>query len=212
LTDVPAFVTGQVDLVYLGPMTEAGQLKVVGHLRPYAARIADLIDAGAVFLFTHNALEVLGERIHNVSTNSDEPGLGILPLTTHIDLLARYTGKVMGKTGSTTVVGYKSQFSMVQADEALPGFLHADAGIGRNRSTSTEGVRRNNFIGTSLLGPLLITNPGFTRDLLVLLDPGTEPTLAHEDLAIKAYDARLADFRDPHRWHAWERVLPSQTP
>jgi len=30
--------------------------------------------------------------------------------------------------------------------------------------------------------------------------------LAHEALAFAAYDARLAGFRDPRRWHRFERV------
>ncbi len=71
---------------------------------------------------------------------------------------------------------------------------------------ATEGVRRNNFIGTSLIGPLLVVNPHFTRGLLARLDPDSEPTLAHEELALAAYDARLADFRDDRRWHPFERV------
>jgi CobQ-like glutamine amidotransferase family enzyme len=104
------------------------------------------------------------------------------------------------------VVGYKSQFSMVTASESLPGFLTAEQGIGRNTATAVEGVRRNNFVGTSLLGPILIDNPHLTRALLTLLDPDTEPTLAHEHLALAAYDQRLADFRDPKRWHPIERV------
>jgi hypothetical protein len=67
-------------------------------------------------------------------------------------------------------------------------------------------VRRGNFIGTSLLGPLLIVNPHFTRSLLAQLDPDSEPTLAHEEFALDAYEARLADFRDSRRWHRFERV------
>ena len=69
-----------------------------------------------------------------------------------------------------------------------------------------EGVRRNNFLGTSLIGPILIVNPYLTRGLLERLDPDTEPVLAHEALAIAAYEQRLADFRDPKRWHPFERV------
>jgi CobQ-like glutamine amidotransferase family enzyme len=95
---------------------------------------------------------------------------------------------------------------MVTAGDSLPGFLTADRGIGRNTNTAVEGVRRNNFIGTSLIGPLLIINPHFTRSLLAQLDSDTEPVLAHEEFALTAYDARLADFRDSRRWHPFERV------
>jgi len=210
LTETPAFVTEPVDLVYLGPMTERGQLKAIEHLRPHRQRIEQLIEAGTSFLFTHNALEVLGTRIRNIEMDYDVPGVGVFELESTVRMFGRYNGKVMGSAREVSaehpVLGYKSQFSMVTAAESLPGFLTADRGIGRNTTTAVEGVRRNNFIGTSLLGPLLIANPHFTRGLLARLDPDTEPVLAHEPFAIAAYDAKLRDFRDNRRWHPQERV------
>ena len=213
LTDSPAFETGPVDLVYLGPMTEKGQLKAIEHLRPHRERIEALVEAGTSFLFTHNALEVLGTRIRNAEMDYDVSGVGVFELESTVQMFGRYNGKVMGvvpEAGAEhPVVGYKSQFSMVSVDGAVPGFLTADRGIGRNASTAVEGVRVNNFIGTSLLGPLLIANPHFTRGLLARLDPDTEPLLAHESFALAAYDARLAGFRDDRRWHAAEHPTPA---
>lgn len=210
LTDAPAFATERVDLVYLGPLTEQGQLKAVERLRSHRRRIEDLIDAGTSFLFTHNALEVLGTRIRNDEMGYDVPGVGVFEVESTLRMFGRYSGKVMGtvpEAGSQhPVVGYKSQFSMLSAVDSLPGFLTAERGIGRNTSTAVEGVRRNNFIGTSLIGPLLVMNPHLTRGLLARLDPDTEPVLAHEGLAVAAYDARLTDFRDARRWHPFERV------
>ena len=213
LTDTPAFVTTKPDLVYLGPMTEQGQLKAIDRLRPHRQRIEQLIDEGTSFLFTHNALEVLGTRIRNIEMEYDVPGVGIFELEATAHMFGRYSGKVMGAAAEVgdlhPIVGYKSQFTMVTATDSLPGFITAERGIGRNRSSSVEGVRRGNFIGTSLIGPLLVINPHFTRALLRRLDPDTEPVLAHETLAIAAYDARLADFRDHRRWHPFESVASS---
>jgi lipid II isoglutaminyl synthase (glutamine-hydrolysing) len=209
LTDTPAFVDRPVDLVYLGPLTEKGQLKAIDRLRPHRDRVGALIESGAHLLFTHNAVEVLGSRIRNDEMGYDVPGLGLLELEATLSMFGRYSGKVMGvvpEVGAEfPVVGYKSQFSMVTAAEALPGFLTADRGIGRNRATRVEGVRAGNLIGTSLIGPLLVNNPHLTRALLARLDPETEPVLAHEELALAAYDQRLADFRDARRWHPFEQ-------
>ncbi len=211
LTDDPAFTAGRVDLVYLGPLTETGQLLAIRHLRPHRDRLAALLAAtSTTFLFTHNALEVLGARIRNDDMGYDEPALGILDIETTVRMFGRYNGKVMGiapEAGAQyPIVGYKSQFSMVAAPESMPGFLTADRGIGRHPRTAVEGVRVGGLLGTSLLGPLLVDNPWFTKGLLARLDPDTEPVLAHEDLALAAYDARLADFRDSRRWHAAETV------
>jgi len=209
LTDTPAFATGPVDLLYLGPMPESAQLRVLARLRPYADRLAGRIDDGMTCLFTHNAMEVLGDTLATVD-GAETPGLGLFPLRTSLHLLARYTGKVMGEAEGTVIVGYKAQFSQVHADDALPGFLVAERGVGRTPYTAVEGVRRANFIGTSLLGPLLITNPDFTCALQRLMDPAATPHLAHEDLVRKAYAARLADFTDPARWSATERVVSAR--
>lgn len=213
LTDTPAFVSAKVDLVYLGPMTEQGQLKAIDRLRPHRQRIEELIASGTSFLFTHNALEVLGTRIRNIEMDYDVPAVGVFELESTAHMFARYSGKVMGTVAEVgdgnPVVGYKSQFTMVSAADTVPGFLTAERGIGRNRTTAVEGVRRNNFIGTSLIGPLLVINPYLTRALLLRLDPDSEPVLAHESLAIAAYEARLADFRDPRRWHPFESVVRS---
>ena len=210
LVDTPAFVTGAVDLVYLGPMTEQGQIKAIERLRPHRARIEELIEAGVTFLFTHNALEVLGTRISNEEMQYDIPGVGIFDIESTVSMFGRYNGKVMGTVPGVgdafPLVGYKSQFSMVSTAESIPGFLTADRGIGRNPTTAVEGVRRNNFIGTSLLGPILVGNPHFTRSLLEQLDPDSEPVLAHEQFALAAYDARLAGFRDAGHWHPFEKV------
>jgi CobQ-like glutamine amidotransferase family enzyme len=210
LTDTPAFAEGPVDLVYLGPLTEDGQLKAIDRLLPHRDRLVELIDAGTSFLFTHNALEVLGARIRNDEMGYDAAAVGIFDLESTVSMFGRYNGKVMGSVpeldSEHPVLGYKSQFSMVSAEASVDGFLTADRGIGRNTATAVEGVRRNNFLGTSLIGPLLIVNPHLTRSLLARLDPDSEPALAHEDLAIAAYDARLSDFRDDRRWHPVERV------
>lgn len=211
LTDTPVFVTGSVDLVYLGPLTEQGQLKAIERLRPHRDRIEALIDGGTTFLFTHNALEVLGARIRNDDMDYDEPGVGVFPIESTLRMFGRYNGKVMGTPAGLDpahpVVGYKSQFSMVTALETVPGFMSVDRGIGRDTTTSVEGVRVNNFIGTSLIGPLLVANPHFTLGLLAQLDPDTEPRLAHGELAMRAYDARLEGFRDEKHWHPFEKIV-----
>ncbi len=50
---------------------------------------------------------------------------------------------------------------------------------------------------TYLTGPLLVLNPPFTKQLLQ--DLGAEGTLAFEEAAMEAYEARLAEFRDEKR-------------
>ena len=63
LQEEPRFAKEPVDLVYLGPMTERTQELVLERLRPHRERLEELIQQGTPFLFTGNALELLGESI-----------------------------------------------------------------------------------------------------------------------------------------------------
>lgn len=145
LTDTPEFVTGDVDLVYLGPLTEEGQLKAIERLRPHRDRIEALIESGTTFLFTHNALEVLGSRIRNDDMKYDVQAVGLFELESTLRMFGRYNGKVVGLVDEAgpahPVVGYKSQFSMVEVAEPIEGFpdgrardrpQHHDGGRGRS--------------------------------------------------------------------------------
>lgn len=56
----PAFLTQNVNLIYLGPLTERKQEIVIEKLMPYKEKIQELINNNIPFLFTGNAIEVLG--------------------------------------------------------------------------------------------------------------------------------------------------------
>ena len=64
---------------------------------------------------------------------------------------------------------------------------------GASKEAKVEGVKRNNFFGTYLLGPFLISNPLFTKELMKKL--GVEnPVLPYEADIMKAYEVRLAEL------------------
>ena len=56
-----------------------------------------------------------------------------------------------------------------------------------------EGIKKNNFIGTYLIGPILILNPLFTKKVLEMI--GVEPNIALEEDTMAAYEARLKELR-----------------
>lgn len=59
------FIKEDVNLIYMGPMTENTQEKVIKKLSPHKERIKELIQKGVCFLFTGNAIEVFGKYIEN---------------------------------------------------------------------------------------------------------------------------------------------------
>ena len=193
LGEEPRFLREPVNLVYLGPMSEQGQEKVLEVLRPHRFALQKQLQEGTPFLFTGNALELLGERIENEDGTRVE-GLGLFPLTARRDMLHRHNSIFLGSFEGEPVMGYKSQFTMAYPGDKSLGLFLRERGVGLNPRCPFEGVRVQNFFGTYLLGPLLINNPPFTRYLLRTMGAG-HAALAFEPEVQAAYEKRLEDFQ-----------------
>ena len=165
LDEVPAFVNEDINLIYLGPMTEKTQEKVIKRLMPYKERIEELIEKNVFFLFTGNAAEVLGKYIENEDGSKIE-GVGIFDVYAKRNMMHRHNSYLVGMYGNIEIVGFKSQFTMMYGDNSSSYFLQVEKGIGINEESKLEGIKKNNFIGTYLLGPILIENPLFTEKVL----------------------------------------------
>ncbi len=190
----PRFLTEDVNLVYLGPMTERTQERVIEKFQPYRERIQALIEAGTAFLFTGNALEVLGTAVEREG-GGRIPCLGLLPLLAKRDMMHRHNSTFLGTFQGKEVMGFKSQFTMAYPEGEIEGLFEKEKGVGLNKKCKFEGVRKNNFFGTYLLGPVLILNPDFT--LYLLSSMGVEkPRLAFEEDMRAACRKRLKDFRE----------------
>jgi CobQ-like glutamine amidotransferase family enzyme len=196
LGNEPAFMKEKIDLIYSGPMTERAQELALSSLLPYADKIAELIDSGTHFLFTGNSLELLGSHI--VTDKGDIKGLGVLNFYSKRFMTKRYNGFFLGSCEDIKITGFNSRFSHSYVQGELKGFAEVIRGIGLNENCSFEGIRKNNFIGTYLLGPLLPLNPLFTRKLLVSLGQA-EVQPAYYEAAMAAYNKRLSEFEDKKR-------------
>ena len=192
LEEEPAFVKEDVNFIYLGPMTENTQEKVIAKLLPYKERIIELIDKNVVFLFTGNAIEVLGKYIENEG-GSKIDGLGIFDVYAKRDMFHRHNSYLIGKYEDIEVIGFKSQFTMMYGDNTKTPFIEVEKGIGINKDSKIEGIKKNNFIGTYLIGPLLILNPLFTKKILEMLGVDNEVALKEDTMA--AYEARIKELR-----------------
>ncbi len=192
LDEVPAFVNEDINLIYLGPMTEKTQEKVIKRLMPYKERIEELIEKNVFFLFTGNAVEVLGKYIENEDGSKIE-GVGIFDVYAKRNMMHRHNSYLVGMYGNIEIVGFKSQFTMMYGDNSSSYFLQVEKGIGINEESKLEGIKKNNFIGTYLLGPILIENPLFTEKVLQAIGAKTDIALKEDMLA--AYEARLNELK-----------------
>ena len=193
LDDVPAFTKEDVNMIYLGPMTENTQEKVIARLKPYKEKIEELIDKNVVFLFTGNAIEVLGKYIEN-EDGSKIDAIGIFDVYSKRNMMHRHNSYLIGKYEDIEIVGFKSQFTMMYGDNKDSYFVEVEKGIGLNKESNLEGIKKNNFVGTYLIGPILIQNPLLTKKFLKTMG-AKEDKLAFEDDLIAAYDARLKELK-----------------
>jgi CobQ-like glutamine amidotransferase family enzyme len=188
----PLFLDGGVSLVYMGTMTEKAQEYAAEALMPHRERIAELINNGQVFLITGNALEIFGTRIEGENGGID--CLGIFDTCARRDMLKRHNSLFLGKFEDMEIVGFKSQFSHSYGDNSRCFLFEKTRGTGLSPGNRFEGLRKNNFLATYLLGPLLPLNPPFTGYILRLL--GAEDAApAFDGIATEAYIQRIDEFK-----------------
>ncbi|MDO4940739.1 MAG: hypothetical protein Q4E33_03485 [Erysipelotrichaceae bacterium] len=186
----PYFVNHDVDMIYMGAMTEFSQNAVIEKLMPYKKRLKELIDNNTYFLMTYNAVEVFGNYIER-SGNKIEC-LGILDFYSKYDYNTRHNSHFLGKFEDLEIIGFKTQFGMIY-DSKEKGLFEIVKGTGNNPKENIEGIRKNNFMGTYLLGPLFIQNPLFVKNLLKKF--GIEPNLKFENEILDAYTDRVNGYK-----------------
>lgn len=193
LNDVPAFVNEEVKLIYLGPMTENNQIRVMERLEPYKNKIEELIDKGTVFISTGNSYEIFGKRITDTN-GASTPCMGMMDFTVSRDFLHRESGLIMGTWKDLEIVGFKATFTSVYPGSGLDTFVNVTKGLTMNPESSCEGIVKNNFFGTALLGPMLILNPLFTKRIFETAGIDTAGIPFYKEM-VDAYNIRVNEFK-----------------
>lgn len=192
IKEQPRFLTEDVDMVYIGSCSESNQEKILSRLKGYESRINELIEKGVVFLTTGNAFEIFGKYIENTG-GSKIDALNVFSFNSVRTIPKRNNSLFVGKYGEIDIVGYTSRFSHTYNVDEKDYFIDVKKGFGASPESKNEGVKRNNFFGTYLLGPFLIQNPRFTKELMKIL--GVEnPQLPFEADIMKAYEVRVAEL------------------
>ena len=182
--DEPYFVKNDVKMIYMGPTPEDMLEQIISKLEPYKKRIEELIKNNVYFLFTGNALDIFSKEIV-LSNGKKLNGLGLIDV--YVTYKERYNTLVLGE-GEKPIVGYKSQNSYYKSNEEA--LFHLKREYSNNL---LEGIRKNNFMGTNLLGPILVLNPLFTKELFKEL--GYNDDILYYDELVKAYQKRVEEYK-----------------
>ena len=189
----PKFVKNDVNMIYMGPMTENMQEKVIKKLSQYKERIQELINKNVVFLITGNAIEIFGKYIENEDGSRIE-ALGMFDIYAKRNMMKRHNSMFIGKYEDTEIVGFKSQFTLCYGNNENCYFAEVEKGIGLNEQSKLEGIQKNNFIATYVIGPILILNPEFTKKILEKMGI-QNPSIAFEEDVMAAYKQRLKELK-----------------
>ncbi len=194
-TDEPYFVNNTPDMIYIGSMSEQMQRQVIEKFIPLKARIEELINNNCIILATGNAAEIFCEKIHFLTEKKETKGLSFFPVKAETDLFDRYNRKILGEFEGIKIVGFRAQFSFIYGDNSDCYFLKVTRGDGINKESRFEGLKRNNLICTTVLGPILLLNPLFTEYIMKKL--GADGEIAFREESMSAYEKRLEEFEDP---------------
>lgn len=152
-------------LLYMGPGTERSQKAALEHLRPYAGALKAALDSGVHGLFTGNAASMLGREV----TDGDGKvwaGLGLLDFAAREHRDTRYTGDAIVKHPDLDrpLVGFLNKCE--DWEGTVTPLFRTVMGKGDFPGGDGEGFTAGSFLGTHLIGPVLVKNPHFHDWLL----------------------------------------------
>lgn len=199
INDTPKFLVEEIDLLFIGSMTESMQLKVTNILKPYREKFLEMIENNKTILAIGNSFEIFGKSIKD--ENSEYKALSIFNMKTVIDKKNRHNSLFLGKFEEDDIVGFRTQFTNIYLDEDdYPYYLFKKTrGRGMNNESEFEGIRKNNFFGSSLVGPLLIMNPFLLKYILSNLKEKRE--IPFEKEMIEIYNIRVNEHKDKRTFH-----------
>lgn len=151
------------DLFYIGPGTENNKNLILKDVLKYKKEIKKAIEQNKFFIITGNALDLFGKYILN-ETNKKTKALNIFDYYTKKEEF-RMVDEVVAKCNflNNYILGFQNQNSTMH-ELSNPLFFIIEGG-GAYPNSKYEGILYNNFIGTYLIGPLLVRNPDLLKFL-----------------------------------------------
>ena len=180
------------DFLFIGSGTEQNQKLVLADFKQYANALRAYVESAKPALFTGNSFEMLGKTITDCEGKEYE-GLGLFGFTTREQNKTRMTADAVFDCGflDKPLVGFVNKCSEIFGVDS-PAFT-VKRGLGDNAEAKTEGVRKNNLIGTHLTGPVLVKNPHFAAFFAEGI-LGKKPDTSCLALAKKGYEVTLGEL------------------
>lgn len=166
------------DIFYMGMGTKRNQEIVRKDILKYKEKIENVIDK-KMFIMTGNSYELFGKKI------DDKKCLGVFNFESKTT--DRIVGEQIFKSDiiKETIIGFQNRFSSNNIKDDY--LFEVIKGTGNDSESKVEGIHKNNFFGTYLLGPILIRNPYFKDALL-------------KYIGIDKVNTKLVDYKAYHEY------------
>jgi lipid II isoglutaminyl synthase (glutamine-hydrolysing) len=171
------------DLIYLGTGTDENYALAKKDLNKYLNDLKEAINNNKFIIATGNALDLFGE-------------LKILSFTSKkIDFRIIGEQIYQFKPLNKTIIGFQNRDHII-TDIKEETLFTVTKGTGTDINSLTEGIKKNNFYGTYLLGPLLIRNPYFLDYLIkeIMHYLKLEYVKIKPGISYQAYEEYLKNF------------------
>ena len=194
--DIPDF--SEADLIYMGAGTERSVMAAMLALVHHREKLMAAVDAGALLLFTGNAMTALGASVTDAA-GTVWPGLALAEFTT-VETDRRRGVDVVAESSllPSPAVGFMNKCSTT-AGVTTPLFDRLPLGFGNEAEGGSEGFSAGNVLATHLSGPVLVKNPALLELVIRRLFaakgwacPAELPTFPHE---AEAYAVTLRELQ-----------------
>lgn len=193
--DNESWALTDLDVLYIGAGTEYNQLLALNTLLKYKDELNQMVMNNKYILSTGNSIELFGKTIKQ--NNNEIKALGLF------DYITERTSK---RIVSECVFKYDEIEDKILGFENHQGHIlgvinplfTVEKGFASNTQSLSEGIRKNNFFGTYLIGPLLVRNPKLLeklcKDIILAKDSNFELKPFNFEIEQKAHDKFLNKY------------------
>lgn len=180
------------DLFYLGMGSNDNLLIVLDDIKKYTKELKKAIKDNKYIISTGNSHELFGKFIEIKKQKYE--GLNIFEYYAKENPQRIVGESIMDYPDLEPIIGFQNRSCVIQNESNH--LFTVTKGSADNFKSNFEGYHENNFIGTYLIGPLLIRNPHLTNMIVkdLLLSKGLK---FHEDTSsneYKAYNEYIKNF------------------
>ena len=174
-------ILNDYDFIYLGSGSDENLDIVKEDFEKYIKDFRKYIDDKKFILATGNSLDLFSEVLDFSSKKID----------------FRIVGEQVYRFNNIKelIIGFQNRDSVIY-NVNEDNLFDVNVGTGYEPNITKEGIIKNNFYGTYLLGPILIRNPYFLDYIVKLLleNKDIEYKKQDKDIAYKAYDEFIKNF------------------